>query len=58
MFAKSYFGSAEWAAAVHGVLLSEAAEAGLAEDVAARVHLERLVQEIETDRAEEILQII
>ena len=43
MFAEANLGPAQRAGAVHGILLSESPEAGLAEHVAAGVHLEGLV---------------
>ena len=47
---------AQWAAAVHRILLAKPAKAWLTEDVAARFHLERLVEQIEADRADHILR--
>ena len=38
---------------VHRVLAAEPSQAGLAEDVAARVHLVRLEQQVEADGADE-----
>ena len=45
---------AKWAAAVHWVLLSKPSKARFAEDVAARLHLERFMEQIQADWADDI----
>ena len=55
VFAETNLSSTHRAAAVHRVLLSESAKAGLAEHVAAWVDLEGLVEQVETDGADQVI---
>ena len=56
MLAESNLSPAEWTCAVHRVLLAQAPQARLAEDVPARLHLERLVEQVEADGADNVLR--
>ena len=55
VFTESDLGPAERTAAVHQVLLSKSPEAGLAEHVVAGVDLEGLVEQVETDRTDQVI---
>ena len=55
MFAKEDFLSTERTGAVHRVLLTQPPETRLAEHMATRVHLEGLVEDVETHGAEQVL---